>query len=171
MGAAFPNEITVYVVAADVNGSSLASSDQFETNLTNFSQSGGEREEESIPTFGGANITKENPREQFEVSFEGIVQYGTNATLFDSFVMGATINSSSVESSQEPSSKAIYLQWTDGTNFYTRAYNNITATNWEPEMAADNMLKGTVTFKLPPTDEAGASNVQVAKAAASTLTW
>jgi hypothetical protein len=44
---------------------------------------------------------------------------------------------------------------------------------FEPEMSADEYLKGSVTFKLAPTtdDATPKSNRKLAKAAATTITW
>lgn len=168
MGAVFPTEVTVLIGAADAVSSDCT---EYTTLMTNFSQSGGERDVESIPLFGNANIDKENPRSQIEVSFEGIVQYDSSPLLFDAFLMGSDLTATTLESSQDPVGKVVYMEFTDGSVTLTRAYNNVLGVSFEPEMSADEYLKGTLTMKLSPTDAAGASNMKITKAAASTISW
>ena len=172
MTAMFPSEATVTIAAAGA-ASSAASATSFTAYVTNFTHGGGESETESIPVFGGGNIEKEMPREQIEVSFEAIIQYGSSSSLlFDQLLMGSTLDgSTSVDSSQEAVGKAIYVQLTDGTNYYTRAYNNAKAVSFEPEMSADEYMKGTITFKLTPTTSSGSANMKVVAAVATSVSW
>lgn len=168
MGALFPSEVTVKIGAA---GAASSSCTAFTTRLTSFSETGGDKDVESIPVFGNANIVKENPRNQIEVAFDCILQY-TDVLLFDQLVSSSVLDGSTlVESKNDSTPKVIYVEWVDGSVYHTRAYNNATAVMFEPEMSADEYLKGTVTFKLAPTTESALSNKKVAKAAASTITW
>lgn len=170
MGAYFPADATVTIGAADAVSSAGTT---FTTLITDFSQSGGAREVESIPTFGGANIDKENPREQIEISFECIIQ-GSTPLLFDQLIAGsATDGTTAVSYANDPVKKTIYVQVqdTDTSTYMTRAYNNAEAVTFEPEMTADEYMKGTVTFKLSPTDSSAATNVQIVAAQASTVSW
>lgn len=165
----FPDEATISVVAADINGSALASTDSVTGEVSNFSETGGEKDTESIPVFGGGNIDKENPRSQVEVSFDVELQYNPDqgdATKWDVFKYGAGLTSAT-----EGASKAIFVQWTDGSNYYTRAYNNAKAVTFNPESSADGNLRGTLTFKLSPTTSAGTANVRIAAVASSTSSF
>jgi hypothetical protein len=165
----FPDEATIYIVNADVDGSSLASSDEVTGEVSNFSESGGEKDIETIPVFGGGNLDKESSRSQIEVSFDVELQYSPpngNVSKWDEFKYGSGLTSAT-----EGVSKAIYVQWSDGTNYYTRAYNNAKAVTWNPESGADGNLRGTITFKLSPTTSAAAANLQVVETAASTISW
>lgn len=163
----FPDESTIYIVSADTAGSAIASSDGVSGEVSNYSESGGDKEISSIPVFGGGNIDKEEPRSQVEVNFDVELQYSPengNITKWDEYKLGSGLSSST-----EGASKAIYIQWTDGSNYYTRAYNNARAITWNPESAADGNLKGSITFKLSPTTSANSANLQVSAVAASTL--
>ncbi len=171
--AIFPEEAIIYITTTDIEPSSLATTDAVTAEVTNFSESGGEEDVESIPVFGGGNIDKINPRTQIEVSFDAIIRYdeSTDSMLrWDSYKWGA-IASSSVTSAGDVEYKRIYVQWTDDTYYYTRAYNNVRAVTFEPESAADDYLKGTITFKLSPTQADATANLKVASVEASTLTW
>ena len=52
------------------------------------------------------------------------------------------------------------MQVTDGTNYYWKAYNNVNAINFDGEFTAEEEWKGTLTFKLAPTDENGVANIK-----------
>lgn len=166
----YPNEVTVTIAAA---GSASTSGTNFTTRLSNFQQTGGNTEIESVPLFGGAFIDVEKPRELIEVSFDCVITY-EQALLFDQLTSGSVIDGSTgpvAVGSTEPVGKAIYLQWNSGGSFYTRAYNNARAVMFEPEMSADEYLKGTITFKLTAADGSGSTNLKVDDVAASTITW
>lgn len=163
------DELTVYIGAA---GAATSSCTNFSTSLDNFSQSGGGRDVESVPLFGGAFLTREKPREQIEISLDAKWKYGTDL-LLDQLCMGSLLDGSTLtQSNSSPTAKVIYLQWYDGTNYYTRAYNNVSGVNLgDVEQAADGFLQGTFTFKLAAATSAGSSNFKVDNAAASTITW
>jgi hypothetical protein len=170
MAAEFPSEAKVWICAA---GAAPSAGTEFTTYITAFKQSGGEFNTEAIPVFGGGNVEQVKPRSQIEVQLDFIMDY-TQATLFDQLLMGSVLDgSSAVESKNDPVGKAVYLQTLTGTTYVTRAFNNAKATTFEPEMSADEYMKGTVTFKLPPTtnDTTPKSNMKVAKIAASAITW
>lgn len=157
--AFFPDGATVFVNAAD---SAPSAGFELTDHSTNFSQSGGDRDTESIPVFGGGNVTKENPRNQFEVSFDVIVQPAA-ATIFDEMLHSSTLTgtAASITSDGDGAALQFGLTWTDGSNTYTRTYNNAFVTNWEPEMSADEYLKGSVTFKMAPTTPGGTGNLTI----------
>lgn len=168
--AILPAQATVYIGAADAAVSACL---EATAEITNFSESGGEEDVESVPVFGGGNIDKEKPRTQIEVSFDVILRYNTassTALKWDDFKYG-NFTTNTVTSAGSAASKVIYLQFTDGTLFYTRAYNNAKGVTFEPETAADDMMKGTMTFKLSPTEADGTANMKAATIAASTLSW
>lgn len=162
------SEITVKIGAADAAYSTCTT---FTQSLTNFSQSGGGKDIESVALFGGAFLNREKPREQIEVSFDTVYKYGTCSDI-DGLLMGSSLTASTVESSQEPSAWIIWLYWTDGTNKYTRAYNNVQGVNLgDLEQSAEGFLEGKVSFKLSATDSTGASNMKSGEVDPSTLSF
>jgi len=170
MGAIQPEQATVYITAQAVSPSAIASSDSYTGYITNFSESGGEEDVESNPVFGGGNIDKIKPRSQIEVSFDVIFQYGTNASDFDAMKWGSTLLSDG-----DSPAKRVYIEFSDGTNYYTRGYDNCKAVSFEPESSADDFLKGTITFKLSPTQSDGTPNLQIlsgtSNSSATDITW
>jgi len=165
MGGIFPDEATIWIGEFDVEPSTIATSTTAVTGeISNFSESGGEKDTESIPVFGGGNVDKETPRSQMEISFDVEMQYGADSTRWDVFKYGSGLTSAT-----EGTKKTIFIQWTDGTNYYSRAYNNANGVTWNPTSSADGNLKGSMTFKLSPTTSANAANLQISTVAASTL--
>ena len=136
MGAIQPEEAIIYINAADTEPSALATgADVITGYVTNFSESGGEEDVESNPVFGGGNIDKSKPRTQIEVSFDIIMQYGSDVTMFDAYKWG-----SGLASDGNAPSKVIGIQFTDGTNYYSRVYNYAKAVTFEPTSSADDFL-------------------------------
>ena len=171
--ALLPEEALIYITDTSVLPSALVSSDAVQAEITNFSESGGEEELESRQVFGGGNIDLSKPRTQLEVSFDVILRYNSAAEAqlkWDSYKWGA-IATNEVTSAGNPEAKRIYIQFSDGTLFYTRAYDNAKGVTFEPESAADDLLKGTMTFKLSPTDADGNANFKASTVAATVLTW
>lgn len=168
MAGIFPNETSIYIVAADTVGSALTAADKVVGEITNFSLSGGGQDIESIPVIGGF-VDKEMPREQFEVSFDVIVSNTAGSTLdrWDTYKYADGTSSS------ESVNKAIYLSALTGSKWKTLAMNNCRAVTWEPELAADDMLRGTMTFKFSPETSLGVANLRTSSLAPSTsfFTW
>lgn len=165
MGGVFPTETTIYIAAADAVASALAASDKITGEIEKFNLTGGNKEIESVPVIGGF-VDKEKPREQFEVSFDVIVQNTAASTLdrWDTLKFGSTLKSSG-----EGSAKMIWIQMQGNSSSLWKVYafNNATAITWEPEMSADDMLRGTITFKFSPTTATGVSNLQTSTVATS----
>ena len=171
--ALLPEEALIYITDTTVAPAALVSSDAVQAEITNFSESGGEEELESRQVFGGGNIDLSKPRSQLEVSFDVILRYATAAAdqlKWDSFKWG-DITTDEVTSAGNPEAKRIYIQFSDGTLYYTRAYDNAKGVTFEPESSADDLLKGTMTFKLSPTDADGNANFKASTVAATVLTW
>jgi len=165
--AIFPEEATILIGVADAASTSCV---DVTAEVTSFSDTGGEEDVESV--FGGGNIDKTKPRTQIEVSFDVILRYGDSSSVlkWDEYAMGA-IATSTVDSAGDAESKVIYIEFTDGTNYYTRAYNNVKGIMFEPDMSADDMGTGSMSFKCSPTDANGNANKIVGAVAADTLTW
>ena len=61
------DQATIWFGPVDVLGSELAAdAKEITTFVSNFDESGGARETESVPHFGGANVTRRKPREEIE---------------------------------------------------------------------------------------------------------
>lgn len=169
--AYFPQQATVIIGAADAlssTGTDVSGS------VTNFNQSGGEVDTETIKVFGGGNIHREGEKSEIEVSFD-IVMREENATIFDQMLSGSVLDGSSdVSYDADPTNKVIYVEFAgdDGTTYMTRAYNNVIPSSLEVSMEADNgYLQGSITFKVAPTTPDGSTNVKISKGQASGISW
>jgi len=155
----FADEAKIYIAAADTDGADLTDTELVTGEVSNFSESGGEEDIESIAVFGGGNMDKTNPRTQIEVSFDIEMQYDPDegvSTKWDAFKYGAGLTSAT-----SGTKKVIAIQWSDGTNYYSRAYNNCRAVTFNPASSADGNLKATITFKTSPTTTANVANQKV----------
>jgi len=163
MAGVFPNETSVYIVNAGTNGSALTAADKIIGEITSWSQSGMNREIESIPVIGGF-VDKENPRDQGEISFDVIVQNTVASTLerWNNYAMASGL------SANEPVDKAIFIYSTNGTTSIGLGINNASITSMERTMDADDMLRYSVTFKFSPTTPLGASNLKTSSLNVST---
>lgn len=162
------SETRIYIVSANVNGSALASSDRVIGEIENYSQSGGEQDIESVPTFGDgttqAFLDKEKARTQLEISFDVYVNNAAASTLdrWDIYKYG-----SGGTSITEGDSKAIFIESLTGGLIKTTAMNNCRAVTWEPGQSADDMMKGTMTFKFSPATAAAAANLKTSALSSS----
>lgn len=164
--ALLPEEAKIYIVDAGTATSSLTSTDTVTSEVTNFSQSGGDEDLDAKKVFGGGNIDLITPRSVIEVSFDVVLRYGTDATKWDAFKWGSGLGSDG-----DSPKKDIYVEWSDGTNYYTRCYQNARGFSFEPEASADGLLEGSITFKLSPTQADGSKNFQVSSTAATSVSW
>ena len=165
MGGVFPNETSIYIVASGTASSALTAADKIVGEITNIARSGGEEDVESIPVIGGF-VDKENPRSQYEINIDVIVQNTATSTLdrYDSYQLGTGLTSAG-----EGSDKAIFIGHISGGFSKLTGFNNARAISWEPELAADDMLRGSISFKFSPTTPIGVANLKTTSISGSTL--
>jgi hypothetical protein len=162
-----------YISIADVGGADT----EFRAKVTSFSDGGAGYDLEGIDTFGG-KITRLTPHEDIELSFDVIPVLETD---FDTLFYGANITAGSGALTR--TQKRVTMLWTDSTTTsaateaiasgsaaHRRVYAGAYMTGYEPEFAADDFLKASVTFKLPPVDKDNDINVNVRSVTNSALT-
>lgn len=164
----FPNETSIYIVSAGVNGSALASSDKIIGEITNVKVSGLEQSKDVVNVIGG-QVDKRTPRTMGEVSFDVIVA-NTSATTIARWDLLRFANGLSTDVSAD---KAVFIQFLSNGIFDTMAVNNAGITVGDTEMAADDMLKKSVILKFTPATTLGVANLRTSSVAASTsfFTW
>jgi hypothetical protein len=165
MAAVIPTETTIYIAPVDTAVASAAvDTYKIAGEITNWKVSGGQSDVELVQTFGG-QVDKVKPREQIEVSFD-IITSNINTSALDRYnvyTMGTGMTSAGTALS-----KTIVFKFVTNSLTQTLAMNNCKAITWDPEMAADDMLKGTMTFKLSPTTPLGLANLKASTGAAVT---
>ena len=141
--------------------------------VTNYAESGGGRDTESVAHFGGAFITIRKPRDEFEVSFDidindtTFMQFmGGSVTEFGSATTGSVIK---VESSGAQLPHKLKIEWFDpevaaalgstagsdaGAGFKVLYYNAF-GVEYNKNNDADDRLTGTIKFNAAPADESG----------------
>jgi len=127
------------------------------TDVTNFAESGGERDVESAAHFGGAKVTIKKPQGDFEVSFD----IGVNDTFWADVLSGSITTAGSatkVSSDGTHDDFKIKLEWresTIGSSGYKLIYYNANGVSYEKSNPVDSYLTGTVNFKLASKDNIG----------------
>lgn len=146
--------VKIWIEEADSTATDL--SNLYNNEATNFDVSGGEEDVESEAVFGGF-IDLEQPQAQFEISMDVVLRFGSNSTRWDALNNSTTKKMICVEARDKA-----------GTLFYWNAYNNVSIINFDKEFEAEGEWRGTMTFKLSPTDADGNSNVQYGNAGTAT---
>lgn len=170
MAGVFPSDTTIYIGTADQVSATLChTSNAVVGEIEKFSLSGGTQDVESVPVIGGF-VDKEKPREQFEVSFDVIVSNTASSTFnrWDALKFGGDVNSYNSATEGSNRAIAIVMSTAGAAPFKVYAFNNVKTVTWDPEMSADDMLKGTITFKFSPTTSLGAPNLKTSTVTTST---
>lgn len=154
--------VTIWFAPADQVGTNLtgagATAKQVESFVTSFDESGGERDVESQVVFGGGNINREKPQTQKELSFDIILRHSPGVDTFKKIESRQVIEADGT--GDDFVVGAIIIQQSDGTNYYWQAYNNVLAVVFDTEFEAENEWRGTINFKLSPTNPSGTSNIK-----------
>lgn len=158
MGGVFPKETSIFIAPAGTTGASLTVDHKIVGEITNITVKGGAADSQTIPVIGGF-VDKDMPRGQLEITMDVIVQNTVASTLdrFDILKFG-----SGGTSATDGSDRAIFISSLTNSNtlWKTSAFNNCNVVTWEPELAADDMLRGTISFKLSPQTPLGVANVR-----------
>lgn len=145
--------VTIWFAPAGTLGAGLAATGKkVQTFINNYDKSGGETDVESVPLFGNANIDRKKPTSQIELSFDVIFQHGTDVDYFDRVADGSE------------DIGMIVIENKIGTSYYWKAFNNVSVVVLDEEFSAEEEWKGTLSFKLSPTDVNGLKNVLYGRA-------
>lgn len=159
--------VRIAIVAAATNATDLASTDFISGEIKSYSKSGGEKDVESVPHFGG-DVDKEKPRSQIELSFD-VTPSMDDAAKWESIAYGtATVNGSvGYLSSVDPSEKAVFIESTEGSNKMTWAFDNCGVTMLDMEHDAEDNMTKTLNLKLSSQNDNGRANLAAFKLACS----
>ena len=135
--------------------------------IKNYKQSGGDTDVESVPHFGGY-VDKEKSQTQIEVTME-VTPALESADVWDSLFLPKhstgvyTFNSAG-------SALALFIQATASAGSKTRAFNNVTPSQFEVSHEADDNQTNSVKFKVSPQTTAGVANYQTKNTSIASLT-
>ncbi len=167
------SKVKIWISPVDTNASTLLNSGT--TNLApilgeikSYSKSGGERDVESDPHFGGY-VDKEKPVSQVEVSFE-ITPSLDDPTRWDELAYAVDTDNAGVYTmAAAPSDRTVFIQATDGTAFKAWGFNNCNVTVLDMEQNADDNQTNNLVLKFSPINDSGVSNFMSKGAAATTM--
>ena len=167
------SRVKIYIVDAGTAASTLTATDVIEGEIKSYNKSGGDKEVESDPVFGGY-VDKEKPTEQVEVALEVIPKVNEDQNRWDTMAYAADVANSGVytmasATSTQPNDKAIYIEATDGTNYKSWGFNNTSVTVFDLEHNADDNQVGNITFKFSPENDSGVSNFMTAASQVTSL--
>lgn len=167
MGAINRKLVSIAIVDAATNGSALASTDFISGEIKSYTKSGGDKDIESDPHFGG-DVTKEKPRNQIEVSFE-VTPSTSDLDKWEALAYGsADVSGDTIYlSSVDPTDKAVFIQVLEGANVQTFAFDNSRVTMLDMEHNADDNMTKTLNLKLSSENENGRANFASALLAAT----
>lgn len=168
MAGIFRGDISIYIVDADTDGSSLTDADKITGEISNWEIDGLEDTFDVKYLFGG-DLEIERPRGQGTVSFDVSVSNTAASTLdrWDEFKFSSGTSTDAV------AGKAIFIQASSNSLFKTIAINNAKVTTSPTTMSAEDELQKTVSFTFNAQTAAGAANLKTSSVAASTafFTW
>ena len=142
---------------------------QLRAKTTSLSVSGGNFDIESLETFSG-KIKKVGPREDFEISFDGIPISHQD---FDWIFHGLSTNTATSITSSAVRDYRVALLWTDEASVtsatqtiatasegYREMYAECNCVSLEKNMDAGDHLNATLVFKCPFEDTGGTVNFE-----------
>ena len=165
MTAISRNKVSIWIKAAGTAASTLQTADVISGETKSYNKSGGERDVESDPVFGGF-VDKEKPVSQLEISME-VVPSLDSAVRWEAIAYA--LQGGVYVMSGEVADRAIFIQARDGTKYNSYAFNNCNVTAFDIEHNADDNRSGTITFKFSPTNQAGISNFMTASSLITVL--
>ena len=151
--------VKIYVVPAGTNGSAV-NVEPLKGEITNYDKTGGERNRESEPVFGGF-AHREESRSDYEIEF-GIIPSLTHIGRWEGMDMGAH-DTDVWASNIDPEDKAIFIVAEIGSDTVTYAFNNAYALNFDWSHEANDVREGTMNFKIAPEDVDGLANFVAVK--------
>lgn len=156
------DNVTIWFAPAGTVGSDLsADGTEFQSFISAFNESGGEKDIETQPVFSDTGIhgqvVRKKPRALKEVTFDIVLRHNSKIINFKTIENGGTIGADGAGADYVVG--MLVIQQTDGTNYYYQAFNNVQATVFDTEFQSDEEWKGTLTFKLAPATPAGVSNI------------
>ncbi len=163
MAGVFPNETSIFIVAADVNGSAVTTASKIVGEIKDFKISGLEQENDYKNLFGG-QLEIEKPRSNGEVSFS-ISVANTAASVLDRW---DNYKFPTGKSTDETSNQAVFISHLSNGIWKTVAINNAKVTTLDTEMNADEELTKSITLKFAAVTPLGVANLRTSALAYST---
>lgn len=157
MTAISRDKVSIAIMAAGTDPSGVAETDFITGEIKEYSQSGGEKDVESDPHFGGF-VDKEKPTSQVEVSFE-ITPDLADSTRWEAMARSADVATGVYTMAGSITDKAVFIQAGNATDgWLSVGFNNANVTTLDMSHNADDNRTNTLNLKLSPTNTSGVSN-------------
>ena len=160
--------VRIAIVATGTNATDLASTDFISGEIKSYSKSGGEKDVESVPHFGG-DVDKEKPRSQFELSFD-VTPSMEDAGKWENIAYGSVTVGSNVGylSSLDPGEKAVFIEnYKSATEKISYAFDNAGVTMLDMEQDAEDNQTKSLNLKFASENKNGRANFAAFKLALS----
>jgi len=136
--------------------------------IKNYNKSGGERDVETDPHFGGM-VTKKTPIAQVELSFE-ITPSLEHADRWNKIAYGSAVGDADLSvMNVAPVDKTVFIQGAATAGTISYAFNNCSVTLLDMEHAAEDNQTMNLTLKFSPETIAGKTNFMSKKLAVTGL--
>lgn len=129
------------------------------TEVTNFSDGGGDKTTDSVPHFGGAYLLVKKPQADYEVEFQTSASDSRWFEMLSGTLTEATGSFRLVSSGGTQNPFKIKIEWLspDNNEAFKILYYNAYAVTVKKDNAADDRLTSTISFKVTPTDANGSA--------------
>jgi len=125
--------------------------------IKSYSKSGGERETETDPHFGGM-VKKKQPIGQVELSFD-ITPSAEYADKWDLLAYGTALADTALAVMNiAPVDRTVFIQALVGTNYMSYGFNNCSITVLDMDHEAGDVMTKKMTLKFAPETDAGKTN-------------
>jgi hypothetical protein len=182
MTAISRSKVKIWVVPKDTDPSTLVDLEKTAIDhkgyiagqIKSYSQTGGEKDVESDPLFGGY-VDKEKPVSQFELALDIVPALETPyVDLWDSFIYtqdsaGSGLYTSASIGGTQPSDQMVVIQGVTGSSYKSYAFNNCNVTMLDQEHNADDNKTYSMTMKFAPETSSGVANLMTKAVAATGL--
>ena len=152
------NKVRIAIMPAGTQPSEVADSDYITGEIKEYSQSGGEKDVESDPHFGGF-VDKEKPVSQVEISLE-ITPSLDDGDRWEAIARSEDSSNAGIYTlAGDVADKAVFIEAGNATDGYASvAFNNANVTTLDMSHSADDNRTNSLNLKLSPTNASGVSN-------------
>lgn len=169
------SKVKIWIVTAgtaaslldDTVSSSISDLGYIAGEIKSYAKSGGERETESDPHFGGF-VDKEKPIGQVEVNFEVTPDLDI-ADRWDSYAYSLDVLTGVYTMAGSVVDKTVYISAVDGAKPKSWGFNNCNVNMFDFDHNADDNQTGTLKLTFSPTDSDNVSNFMTLATAVTSL--
>jgi hypothetical protein len=152
------NMVRIAIMEAGTNPSAVQETDYIRGEIKSYNKTGGDKEVESDPHFGG-DVRKDQPRNEIEISFE-ITPSLDNASRWENLSYGTEVvgGQTIYVTSADATDKAVFIENITGTTAMSWAFDEALVTTLDIDHNADDVQTKSLNLKLAPQNQNGRTN-------------